>query len=162
LREAAERHQVTITSLWAGFPGRRAWTLREGPLTIGLVPPETRAERVNALKAGTDFAASLDPANLILYGRGNPVDALDVFGPFVRSVHAKDGVDSTRGHEMGEETPLGEGKVDFPALLGRLKGLGYNGALIIEREIHGPQQEADIRRGRAYLAGAVDQVYRGE
>ena len=60
---------------------------------------------------------NLDPANLILYGKGNPVDALDVFGKYVRGVHAKDGLYPTNGYELGEEVKVGEGKVNFPKFL---------------------------------------------
>lgn len=88
---------------------------------------------------------NLDPANLILYGKGNPVDALDVFGAYVKGVHAKDGLYPTNGRMLGKEMPLGAGKVNFPRLIARLKELGYDGALTIEREISGPEQERDIR-----------------
>lgn len=77
---------------------------------------------------------------------GNPVDALDVFGRYVRGVHAKDGRYPTNGRELGRETPLTEGQVDFPVLIPKLKSLGYRGALTIEREISDPQQADDIRR----------------
>ncbi len=57
---------------------------------------------------------NLDPANLILYGKANPVDALDVFGKYVRGVHAKDGLYPTTEASLGQEVPLGHGKVNFP------------------------------------------------
>lgn len=87
---------------------------------------------------------NLDPANLILYGKGNPVDALDVFGMYIRGVHVKDGCYPTTGRQLGEEKAMGEGKVNFPRLLAGLKSLGYTGALTIEREISGEQQIKDI------------------
>lgn len=90
---------------------------------------------------------NLDPANLILYGKANPVDALEVFGQYVCGVHAKDGCYPTNGRELGAETPLGQGKVDFPRLVAGLKKLGYTGPLTIEREISGDQQIADIKAG---------------
>lgn len=88
---------------------------------------------------------NLDPANLLMYGNGNPLDALDVFGRYVRGVHAKDGEYPSDGYNLGPELPLGEGRVNFPALVGKLKALGYTGALTIEREISGAQQIADIK-----------------
>ncbi len=94
---------------------------------------------------------NLDPANLILYGKGNPVDALDVLGGYVRGVHAKDGLYPTNGLELGQEVKVGEGKVNFPQLLARLKQVGYDGSLTIEREISGPQQTADIQATKRYL-----------
>ena len=102
-----------------------------------------------------NLGVNLDPANLLLYGRGNPVDALDVFGKYVRGVHAKDGEYPTNGRDLGEEKPLGEGRVNFPLLLKRLKHYGYDGALTIEREISGPQQTADIIEGKKFLEGIL-------
>ncbi len=96
---------------------------------------------------GTDnLGVNLDPANLILYGKANPVDALDVFGKYVVGFHAKDGLYPTDGRKLGKEVPLGEGKVNFPVLIPKLKELGYTGAMSIEREIRGPQQIADIKK----------------
>jgi len=95
---------------------------------------------------GTDnLGINLDPANLLMYGKANPVDALDVFGSYIVGVHAKDGDYPTNGRELGPEKRLGEGRVNFPTLVPKLKGLGYTGALTIEREITGPQQIADIQ-----------------
>lgn len=94
---------------------------------------------------------NLDPANLILYGKANPVDALDVFGDYVKGVHAKDGLYPTNGRELGKETKVGCGKVDFPALLKGLKEHGYDGSLTIEREISGEQQRLDIIDTQTYL-----------
>lgn len=94
---------------------------------------------------------NLDPANLILYGKGNPVDSLDVFGSYVRGVHAKDGLYPTNGRELGREVKVGEGKANFPALLKGLKACGYDGSLTIEREISGEQQTKDILETQKYL-----------
>jgi sugar phosphate isomerase/epimerase len=98
-----------------------------------------------------NVGVNLDTANLILYGKANPVDSLDVFGQYVRGVHAKDGRYPTEGMNLGKETPIGEGRVDFPAVVARLKEFGYAGPLTIEREIEGEQQIADIRKAIAYL-----------
>jgi len=216
LCEASAELGVEVTTIWAGTPGRAVWNFIEGPATIGLVPPATRAMRVEALKRGAEFAhavgapsitthvgfipenpadplyagtlealqavvaycqslglhfcfetgqetpitllrtiedlgtdnlgVNLDPANLLLYGKANPIDALDIIGAFVRGVHAKDGDYPTNGRELGKEKPLGEGRVNFPVLIPKLKRLGYRGALTIEREIGGEQQIRDIRR----------------
>jgi L-ribulose-5-phosphate 3-epimerase len=105
------------------------------------------------LEVGTgNLGINLDPANLILYGKANPVDALDVFGTFVRSVHAKDGLYPTSPYHLGEEVKIGAGKVNFPRLLARLAELNYRGPLIIEREISGAQQAIDIRESITYLS----------
>lgn len=98
-----------------------------------------------------NLGINLDPANLILYGMANPVDALDVFGRYVRGVHAKDGLYPTQGSELGKETPLGDGKVNFPVLVPKLKACGFTGALSIEREISGDQQIRDIKKAIAVL-----------
>jgi len=94
---------------------------------------------------------NLDTANLILYGKGNPVDALDVVGKLVRGMHAKDGLFPTDPKELGKEVPIGQGRVDFPTLFKRLKELHYRGPVTIEREISGPQQLEDVRKEKIYL-----------
>lgn len=94
---------------------------------------------------------NLDTANLILYGKGNPVDALDVLGKYVAGLHAKDGLFPTDPEKLGKEVPIGEGKANFPVLVKRLKELDYAGPVTIEREISGPQQIEDIRRSKSYL-----------
>ena len=111
----------------------------------GQETPVTLLRTIERVGTG-NLGINLDCGNLILYGKANPVDALDVFGRYVRDTHMKDGLYPTGGDELGEEVPLGEGKADVPALVAGLKKLGYDGPLTIEREIFGPQQVADIRR----------------
>ncbi|MGH9352247.1 MAG: sugar phosphate isomerase/epimerase family protein [Terriglobia bacterium] len=94
---------------------------------------------------------NFDTGNFILYDTGNPVDALDVVGRYVQGTHMKDGVFPVNPHDLGHEVPIGQGKVDFPRLIKRLRELNYQGAITIEREISGPQQLADIRREKEYL-----------
>ena len=108
-----------------------------------------------------NLGINLDTANLVLYGKANPVDALDVFGKYVRNLHAKDGRYPVNGHDLGEETRLGEGKVDFRALFSRLKELGYDSHVTIEREISGPQQLSDILDAKNYLQAIIDEIYGG-
>jgi len=98
---------------------------------------------------------NLDTANLILYDKGNPVDALDVVGTYVRGLHAKDGLYPTDPKNLGQQVPVGQGKVDFPRIIQRLKELHYQGAITIEREISGPRQEADIRQAMKYLENLI-------
>lgn len=98
-----------------------------------------------------NLGINLDPANLILYGKANPVDALDVFGEYVMNIHAKDGKYPTDGKNLGKETPLGEGKVNFPAFVAKLKEIGYDAFFTIEREISGEQQIEDIKKAKVYL-----------
>jgi L-ribulose-5-phosphate 3-epimerase len=112
------------------------------------------------LRAITDVGidnqfVNLDCANLILYGKGNPLDALDVIGHLVRGTHAKDGLFPTNPRELGREVAIGKGKANFPRLIPRLKELGYSGPLTIEREISGPQQFEDIKIEKLYLEKLV-------
>lgn len=101
---------------------------------------------------------NLDPANLIQYGKANPVDALDVIGDYVRGVHAKDGFYPTNGRELGEEVKVGTGKVNFPVFLKELKAHGYDGSLTIEREIEGEQQIKDILETQKYLNDLITKL----
>jgi sugar phosphate isomerase/epimerase len=82
---------------------------------------------------------NFDPANMILYGTGQPIDALRQIGGFVRSVHCKDAIWSkSPGQDWGREVPLGQGAVDVRQFLSTLDAIGYRGPLTIEREI--PQE----------------------
>jgi len=221
IRAAVQKFNLEVTALNTGGPGPQIYDFYHGPLTIGLVPRQYRAQRIAHFKQASDFAKklgipalhthfgfipedpndsaykdvlpalrevatylkgneqmmlyetgqetpitllraitdvglqnqfiNLDTANLILYGKGNPLDALDVVGELVRGTHAKDGFFPTDPKKLGEEVPIGQGKVDFPKLIARLKKLGYDGPLTIEREISGPRQLEDIREEKQYL-----------
>jgi sugar phosphate isomerase/epimerase len=101
---------------------------------------------------GTDnLGINLDPANLILYGRGNPVDALGIFKGYIRGVHVKDGDYPTDYYKLGQERVVGEGTVNFPVFLPKLLKQGYTGDLYIEREISGDQQIKDIKKTIKYI-----------
>ena len=123
-------------------------------LESGQETPVTLLRFITECPAG-NVGVNLDSANLILYGKANPVDALDVIGPYVRGVHAKDGLYPTNGMSLGREVKVGDGKVNFPAFVSRLKEVGYTGALTIEREISGEQQKKDIAETKAYLEGLI-------
>ena len=113
-------------------------------------------------QVGTDnLGVNLDTANLILYGKANPVDALDVLGKYVRNIHAKDGCYPVDGRNLGKETKIGEGKVNFRALFVKLHELGYDSHVTIEREISGVQQLNDILESREYLQKIIAEVYNG-
>ncbi len=229
IREAARSNDIEITALMTLGEGRMVWNLRDGPKTIGIIPPETRAARVAALKRASDLAkasgvkavhthcgfipenpneplyaeavkvirdvaqycrnngqtflcetgqetpitllrviqdvgldniaVNLDVANLILYGNGEPVGALDVLGPHVKGLHAKDGLYPTDPYGLGKEVPIGKGKVRFKEVIAKLHELNYAGPITIEREISGPRQETDIRDSRTYLQGLIDGAY---
>lgn len=104
------------------------------------------------LDIGLDnVGVNLDPANLILYGMAHPLDAVEIFGEYVKGLHAKDGLWPNRDESLGVEVALGEGRVNFPLLLPRLKEKGFTGPVTIEREIRGEQQEKDIRTAMELL-----------
>ncbi len=224
-RDALARYQLTATTVEVVGPGTLVWDFSRGPATIGIVPPATRAARIDALRQVSDFAkllgvnqvqthcgfmpedpadalypgtveairtvakhcqgngqyflmetgqetpttmsrilrdvampnlgVGLDTANLILYGKANPVDAVDILGPHIRSVHAKDGRWPTDPSKLGQEVRIGEGLVNFREVFTKLRHLNYAGAVSIEREISGPQQMADVRLEKQYLEKAL-------
>lgn len=104
---------------------------------------------------------NLDPANLLMYGYGNPLDALDVFGKFVRNIHAKDGVCPHNGRKLGAETPIGKGGVNYPEFIKKLVQIGYDRYMTIEREIAGEQQKRDIQAAKIYIEELWRQTAQG-
>ena len=101
--------------------------------------------------ARDNLFVNFDPANLILYGTGEPIEALQKIGSYVRSVHCKDAKWAANpGAEWGQEVPLGDGDVGIENYLRTLSDLGYAGPLTIEREI--PQ---DPERQKAEIGGAA-------
>lgn len=106
---------------------------------------------------------NFDPANMILYGSGEPIDALRKVGHLVRSVHCKDAKwapEGQRGKAWGSEVALGEGDVGMETYLRTLLELGYTGPLTIEREI--PQdrdrQKADVGKAVSLLTGLRSKI----
>jgi len=106
-----------------------------------------------------NLGINLDTANLILYGKANPVDALITIGSYVRNIHAKDGCYPTNGHNLGHETKIGEGMVDFRKFFEKLHEIGYDSFVTIEREISGEQQTIDILDAKKYLEGLISEIY---
>jgi sugar phosphate isomerase/epimerase len=121
--------------------------------------PITMLRMIQDVGTGNVFV-NLDTANLILYGKGNPVDAMDVFGSLVRGTHMKDGLFPTNPHTLGDEVAIGTGKVDFPAVFRKLKEVNYTRTITIEREISGPQQIADIKQSMTFLQNLIDKTFR--
>ncbi len=105
-----------------------------------------------------NLGVGLDTANLILYGKANPVDAVDILGPHIRAVHAKDGRWPTDPSKLGEEVLIGKGLVDFKKVFAKLHAVGYTGAITIERETSGPQQIEDVRNEKIYLENILREV----
>ena len=120
----------------------RCETGQETPITLIRAIQDVGLDNV-----GINF----DVGNLILYGKANPVDAVELFGHHIMGIHAKDGVYPTNPKQLGHEVPIGEGKVNFPVLIGLLKKVGYTNPLTIEREIEGEKQTQDILASKAYL-----------
>lgn len=103
---------------------------------------------------------NFDPANMILYGTGEPIDALRKVGAHVRSVHCKDGTWSDKpGETWGSEVPLGQGDVGMEQYLRTLQEIGYSGPLTIEREI---PQDPERQKGEIGQAIGLLTRLRGE
>ncbi|HWR51169.1 MAG TPA: sugar phosphate isomerase/epimerase family protein [Bryobacteraceae bacterium] len=101
-----------------------------------------------------NLRVNFDPANMILYGTGDPIEALEVVAPYVVSVHCKDGdwPPKDKPDALGTERALGDGAVGMDRYVAKLKAVGYTGPLNIEREIPDHQQRLeDIRKGAAIL-----------
>jgi len=107
-----------------------------------------------------NLRVNFDPANMILYGNDNPIEALDILAPFIDGVHCKDGCWPTQEGQLGTEMPLGQGDVDFTRWLKKLIALGYRGPLTIEREIHGEQQRKDILLAKELIESITRQINR--
>jgi len=99
---------------------------------------------------------NFDPANMILYGCGEPIAAMETLKEYIVSTHAKDAKWSSQPKiTWGTETPLGQGDVGMERYVAKLKEIGYDGYITIEREISGEQQLEDIRAGIALLRSLV-------
>jgi sugar phosphate isomerase/epimerase len=129
-------------------------------LETGQEPADALLQFIRDVERDNLFV-NFDPANMILYGAGNPIEALEVIGHYVRSVHCKDAKWAARpGEAWGQEVPLGEGDVGMETYLRTLDRLGYTGPLTIEREI--PQeparQKAEIGRAVRLLQDLKSQI----
>jgi sugar phosphate isomerase/epimerase len=103
---------------------------------------------INEPNVGVNF----DPANLLIYNNGDPAGVVDLLGDKIKVVHCKDSNPPAEGAAMGKETVLGQGSTNFAVLLKRIIDGGFNGPLIIEREIlPGPEQEQDIKDAVALI-----------
>jgi len=120
---------------------------------------ETPTTLIRAIKdIGYDNVfINCDVANLLLYGKANPTDAIRQFGPLVKDIHAKDGCYPSREdpYSLGAEKPIPEGDVDFPAIIKILKQEGYQGAITIEYELNGRSKDYLVKT-RKYLQNLLD------
>lgn len=117
-------------------------TGQETPITVVRM-----IEEIGTGNCGINF----DTANLILYGMGNPIDAIDVFGKYIRDTHIKDGFFPSDTYSNGKQVRVGEGRANIPEVIKKLRKLGYEGPFTIEREISGEQQQKDIAEARELL-----------
>jgi len=116
----------------------------------GQETPVTLLRTIETVGTG-NLGINFDSANLLAYGKANPVDAARMLGKYIRNTHIKDGKYPVNGSDLGVETPPGEGDVNYPELIKTLKETGYKGCLTIEREIHGDEQRRDIEKARDML-----------
>ena len=123
----------------------------------GQETPMTVVRAIEAIGTG-NCGINFDTANLILYGNGNSLDALEMFGQYVLDTHIKDGFYPTSTATGGKQVPVGEGIANIPAIIKRLHELGYEGPMTIEREISGEQQTRDIAAARDLLIKWMSEV----
>jgi len=171
LAELAAANEVSLVTLHIGFlpesrddPERLRLIRR-----VQIVADFFSAERIGlGLETGQESAATLldvledigrpnvsvnfDPANMILYGTGDPLDALRRLSAHVCQVHIKDALPAAAPGEWGEEVAVGDGAVDWPAFLKLVQGLDPPVTLVIEREA-GKARVEDVRRAREVLRG---------
>jgi sugar phosphate isomerase/epimerase len=122
-------------------------------ITLGLeTGQETAADLLRVLQqlAVKNVAVNFDPANMILYDKGDPIEAVRTLSPWIRQVHIKDANRTKNPGTWGEEVAAGQGQVNWPAFFSTLKSADYNGDFVIEREA-GNQRIADIRAARELL-----------
>ena len=104
---------------------------------------ETADDLVKFLNHGPGLGVNFDPANMILYGKGDPIAGLRKLMPWIRSVHVKDACATKTPGTWGTEVPWGEGEVGADMFVSELKRLGYKGHYVVERE-NGDNRTADI------------------
>ncbi len=124
-------------------------------IQLGLETGQETAETLDGFLAQLDRAnvgVNFDPANMLLYDKGDPIQALERLGRWLRQVHLKDANRTTTPGTWGEEVVVGTGQVDWRTFFRTLAKLGYQGDLCIEREA-GTQRVADIRSAARYVLG---------
>jgi sugar phosphate isomerase/epimerase len=122
-------------------------------ITLGLETGQETADTLAQFLRKLDHrgvGVNLDPANMILYDKGDPVAAIRTLGPWLKQCHLKDAVRTKVPGQWGEEVVLGTGQVDWKAFFEALDAAGFAGDLCIEREA-GTQRVADIRAAREHV-----------
>lgn len=118
-------------------------------LETGQEAPQTMATFLKKLER-KNVGVNLDPANLILYDKGDPVEAVKVLGSWVKQVHVKDAVRTRTPGTWGEEVVVGTGQVNWKAFFQNLQAVKFTGNLCIEREA-GKQRVADIKVAKQFV-----------
>jgi len=164
--ELAQQLKLSLVTFHAGFlphePGdpnyaklkqrlaQTADVFQARGIALGLeTGQETAAALAGFLRqlAKANVGVNFDPANMLLYDKGNPLEALRTLGPWIRQVHIKDATRTRTPGTWGAEVAAGTGEVDWPAFFTTLGQVGFHGDLCIEREA-GEQRVADIRAAR--------------
>ena len=120
----------------------------EKDIVLLLETGQETAEQLRGFLAELNHPAvgvNFDPANMILYDKGDPIEAVRLLGPWIRHIHIKDAVRTTRPGTWGQEVPWGDGQVGPEVFLDALAEIGYRGALAIEREA-GEDRLAEIKQ----------------
>ncbi|HXJ61021.1 MAG TPA: sugar phosphate isomerase/epimerase family protein [Verrucomicrobiae bacterium] len=103
-------------------------------------------EKLGRVSVGVNF----DPANLLLYDQGRPLEALRALASWVKQCHVKDACRTQTPGTWGEEVPVGRGQVDWAEFFGILNTAQFSGPCCIEREA-GRQRVADVRTAREFV-----------
>jgi sugar phosphate isomerase/epimerase len=120
----------------------------------GQETPTTLIRAIHDIGTGNIFV-NCDTANLILYGKANPVDAIYQFGDLLKELHAKDGHYPTDPYYLGREVKIPEGKVNFPAVVKALKDIGFKGVMTIECELGGDNTDY-VLKTKKYLEELIE------
>ena len=119
----------------------------------GQETPVTLLRAITDIGTGNLFV-NYDVANLVMYGKANPLDGLQILGKYVRALHAKDGKYPTVPYKLGKEVPIPEGEVDFKGIVSTLKKIGFKGALTIEFELSGASSDY-LLKTKKYLEDLI-------
>ena len=114
---------------------------------------ETATDLAKFLSSVPGAGVNFDPANMILYAKGNPVEAVRTLAPWIRHIHLKDATLTKKPGTWGTEVPWGDGEVNAQRFLAELKAVGYKGNFAIERE-GGDDRTGDIALAARRLLGA--------
>jgi L-ribulose-5-phosphate 3-epimerase len=120
----------------------------------GQETPVTLLRTIEDIGAPNLFV-NLDVGNLLLYGKANPLDGLQVLSGYVKSLHAKDADYPTNPRLLGKEYPIPEGRVDFPGIISKLKKNNFKGCLVIENELSTNSREY-MERTKKYLENLIN------